>query len=74
MSLQLHAPKPPEKSAGPDKNKRVVVRKLKPQSELDKPPLKTVLIAKPAPPHAPIKSDDFSGEYSATSLTSSGRA
>ncbi|XP_071824825.1 MYCBP-associated protein-like isoform X2 [Apostichopus japonicus] len=58
---KLHAPKPPEKSAGPDKNKRVVVRKLKPQSELDKPPLKTVLIAKPAPPHAPIKSDDFSG-------------
>lgn len=58
---KLHSPKPPPKSAGPEKSKRVVVRKLKPQSELDKPPTKTVLVAKPAPPHATLRTEDFSG-------------
>lgn len=63
ISLQLFVPRPPEKLTGPEKSKRLIVRKLKPQSELDKPPTKTVLVAKPAPPSAPLKSDDFTGEY-----------
>lgn len=59
---KIRAPRPP--SAGKralSASKRVTVRKMKPQWELDKPKMKHMLIAKPAPPDATIKQEDYSG-------------
>ncbi|XP_038078337.1 MYCBP-associated protein-like [Patiria miniata] len=40
---------------------KVTVRKLQPQAESDKPRTKNILIAKPAPPNASLKQEDFTG-------------
>ena len=36
---------------------------LKPQAELDEPKLKQILIAKPALPNAPLKTEDFTSKF-----------
>ncbi|KAK2157198.1 hypothetical protein LSH36_196g08021 [Paralvinella palmiformis] len=57
---KLHEPKPPEEPKKSPVVHPVVVRKLKPASEWDKPKPKVVLVAKPAPPDAPLKPIDLS--------------
>ncbi|XP_023931273.1 uncharacterized protein LOC112041818, partial [Lingula anatina] len=55
--LKLREPHPPETKKTPV-TQPVVVRKRKPQSELDKPTPRVVTVARPAPPNAPIKPVD----------------
>ncbi|XP_023932821.1 MYCBP-associated protein-like isoform X2 [Lingula anatina] len=57
--LKLREPHPPETKKTPV-TQPVVVRKRKPQSELDKPTPRVVTVARPAPPNAPIKPVDTS--------------
>lgn len=56
----VHTSPPTEKQRSP-KTAKVIVKKMKPQSELDKPKPKIVTVARPAPPDAPIKKPDYSG-------------
>ncbi|XP_071490212.1 MYCBP-associated protein-like [Diadema antillarum] len=58
---KMRAPKPPQSPKVRPSSVKVTVRKMKPQSELDKPKTKPILIAKPAPPNAPLMKDDFHG-------------
>lgn len=52
--------KPPISSA-PAATSSVTVRKMKPASELNKPKMKSIMVAKPASPDAPLKPVDYSG-------------
>ncbi|XP_041458125.1 MYCBP-associated protein-like isoform X2 [Lytechinus variegatus] len=58
---KLRAPKPPQSPKVRPSSKKVTVRKMKPQSELDKPKTKPILIAKPAPPNVPLMKEDYIG-------------
>ena len=61
---QIRAPKPPSACrANQAVSSKVTVRKLKPQAQLVAPTLKQMLIAKPAPPDACLKGQDFEGIY-----------
>ncbi|CAH1789362.1 unnamed protein product, partial [Owenia fusiformis] len=51
---KLREPKPPTGKKTPVSS-RIVVKKLKPQSEWDKPTPRMVTVLKPAPPDAPLK-------------------
>lgn len=57
---KFHPPRPPgERKKSPTTSTRVV-RKMKPASEWDHPPVKTITVAKPAPPEAKVKPVDYS--------------
>ncbi|XP_072032494.1 MYCBP-associated protein-like isoform X2 [Amphiura filiformis] len=60
---KVRAPKPPagDRRIHSAKKRGVIVRKMKPQSELDKPKMKQILIAQPAPRDATLKQEDYSG-------------
>ncbi|XP_041376567.1 MYCBP-associated protein-like isoform X3 [Gigantopelta aegis] len=58
---KLYDPKPPSESRKTPVVASVVVRKMKPATEWDKPKPKIVTVAKPAPPNAPVKPLDYSG-------------
>ncbi|KAK3094720.1 hypothetical protein FSP39_005416 [Pinctada imbricata] len=57
-NLREVSPPGPHKSPKTDK---VIVKKMKPLSEINKPKPKIVTVAKPAPPDAPVKVPDYSG-------------
>ncbi|XP_071165073.1 MYCBP-associated protein-like isoform X6 [Mytilus edulis] len=52
---------PPKEKERSPKTAKVIVKKMKPESELNKPKPKIVTVARPAPPDAPIKVPDYSG-------------
>lgn len=55
---RLHEPQPPSDRRKTPVKSNVIVRKLKPASEWDKPAPKMVTVARPAPPDAPLKPFD----------------
>ncbi|XP_033115516.1 MYCBP-associated protein-like isoform X2 [Anneissia japonica] len=59
---KLRAPRPPSgDKAKTEATRKVIVRKMKSKMELDAPKMKTMTIAKPATPNAPLMADDYSG-------------
>ncbi|KAK3576672.1 hypothetical protein CHS0354_004957 [Potamilus streckersoni] len=58
---KFRQPQPPSTEHKTSAASSVMVRKIKPASELNKPKPKLVTVAKPAPPDAPIKPMDYSG-------------
>nr|KAG5692116.1 hypothetical protein BaRGS_014279 [Batillaria attramentaria] len=68
---KVRAPQPPTEPA-PLSTAHITVRKMKPASELNKPKLKSVMVAKPASPEAPLKPVDYSG-YAGPRYDSAGR-
>ncbi|XP_076438931.1 MYCBP-associated protein-like isoform X3 [Babylonia areolata] len=68
---KIHVPEPPSEERPPAMS-TVTVRKMKPASELNKPKLKSVLVAKPASPDAELKPVDNSG-YAGPRYDAAGR-
>ena len=57
---KLREPRPPSERRPTPPKTSVVVKKMKPASEWDKPKPRLVTVARPAPPNAPLKERDFS--------------
>ncbi|KAL8622315.1 hypothetical protein ACOMHN_043319 [Nucella lapillus] len=68
---KLHVPEPPSEE-GPPSTARVIVRKMKPASELNKLKTKSVKVAKPASPEADLQPVDHSG-YAGPRYDAAGR-